>query len=94
MSPIQIAEEALGTARTAFLNQLMEAIVPSAFFSVSSQEVALPTYQGVDLSDATLTIMDRYISIQASPVFTFCLHPLDAARVRVVSLRPPPFEDV
>ena len=50
---------------------VMKGAVPSAFEMVFGKGIELPTFEGVDLSDATLTIMDGYLAIQASPVFTF-----------------------
>jgi hypothetical protein len=67
----QLDQEPSGQELTDFLNILVQGVLPSAFLSIFGQGIALPTYQGVDLSDATLTILDRYLSIQATPVFTF-----------------------
>jgi len=60
-----------GEALEAFLNLLVQGVLPSAFLSIFGQGITLPTYEGVDLSDATLSIMTGYLSIQATPVFTF-----------------------
>ena len=67
----QLDQEPSGQDLTDFLNVLVQGVLPSAFLSIFGQGITLPTYQGVDLSDATLTIEDGYLSIQATPVFTF-----------------------
>lgn len=67
----QLEQEPSGQDLTDFLNILVQGVLPSAFLSVFGQGIALPTYPGVDLSDATLTIQDGYLSIQATPTFTF-----------------------
>lgn len=76
VSSVQVLDSVLqpppsGETLEAFLNLLVQGVLPSAFLSIFGQGIALPTYQGVDLSDATISTMNGYLSIQATPVFTF-----------------------